>query len=76
MLLSQVPSCRSDDRPFADYNFAPLPDGLPDVVFAYELRRFFGTWRRHLAAWPAPEVRRGVSTGAVSPFGAAAAGGV
>jgi hypothetical protein len=43
VLLGKVPGRRSDDCPFADYNFAPLADSLPDVVLAYELRRFFGS---------------------------------
>jgi hypothetical protein len=41
MLLSQIFCCRCHDCLLADYNFAILADGLPHVVFAYELGRNF-----------------------------------
>jgi hypothetical protein len=37
--LREVSGGRRDDGPFSDHNFAPLPDGLPNVVFAYEVGR-------------------------------------
>ena len=46
VLFAEVAGGWSDDSSFADYNFAVLLDGLPDVVFTYELGRFLITrWR-------------------------------
>ena len=43
MLFSEIAGGRSDDSSFADYNFAVLLERLPDVVFTYELGRFYIT---------------------------------
>ena len=41
VVLAKVARGWRYDSAFADYNFAPLPHGLPNVVFAYEVGRFF-----------------------------------
>jgi len=43
VLLGKVARGRSDDRSFADYNFAVLLESLPDVVFAYKVGGFGDT---------------------------------
>jgi hypothetical protein len=37
VLFSEVARRRRHDGSLSDYNFAPLPYRLPNVVFAYEL---------------------------------------
>jgi len=41
MLFPAVPRRRRDYGSLTDHNFAILSQGLPNVVFAYELCRFF-----------------------------------
>ena len=41
VLLAEVAGGRGDDGTFPDDDFSTLPDGLANVVFAYELGRFF-----------------------------------
>src|SRR5918993_3669832 len=41
MFVPKVAGRRSDYGPFTDYDFAVLLQGLPNVVFAYEVGRFF-----------------------------------
>jgi hypothetical protein len=41
MLFPEVPRGGRDYGSLTDYNFAVLLEGLTDVVFAYELCRFF-----------------------------------
>lgn len=44
MLFSEIAGGRSDDSSLADYNLAVLLQGLPNVVFAYELGRLLDTF--------------------------------
>ena len=41
MLLSEVSGSRCHNRALANYNFATLFERLPNVLFAYEVGRFF-----------------------------------
>ena len=41
MLFAEVPGRRCHNRALTDYNFATLSQGLPNVLFAYEVGRFF-----------------------------------
>jgi hypothetical protein len=41
MLFAQITRRRCHNRALADYNFATLPERLPNVLFAYEVGRFF-----------------------------------